>query len=86
MAEGRLEANYQDERSVHLDKPDLWFTGKEMKEALKDKDAISAVRFFRTFSDCGFPYGSAWAYNPNMCVEIVEMLMPLKNIYQPRLN
>lgn len=85
MAEGRLETEYPDDRSVYLEKPDLWFTGKEMKESKKDKEALSALRFFKTYVECGFPYGPAWASNPNICVEIVELLTPMKNIYQPRL-
>lgn len=84
MAEGRLENDYADERSVYLDKPGIWTTGKEIREAINDYEAVSAVRFFRRYDEMGMPFGS-WGNTPNPVIETIEALAPLRDKYKPRL-
>lgn len=84
MAEGRTNAKYADHREIYFSKPGMWATGKEIRETLEDKEAINAVVFFRRYDEMGLPYGP-WGMNPNLCVEVVEALAPLRDTYKPRL-
>lgn len=84
MVEGRLDAEYADSREMYFEKPDIWTSGKEIREAKEDKTAAECVVFFRRYDEMGMPYGF-WGDNPNPCVEIVEALAPLRDIYKPRL-
>lgn len=84
MAEGRLDSDYDDNREIYLDKPEIWTSGKEIREVKENKKAVDAVLFFRRYSEMGNPFGP-WAHSPNPVVEIIEALSPLRDIYKPRL-
>ena len=84
MAEGRLENDYDDGRDIYLEKPDIWTTGREIKEVKQNKKAVDAVVFFRRYDEMGLPYGP-WASSPNPVIEIIEALAPMRDIYKPRL-
>ena len=84
MAEGRLSSTYADDRAIYLDKPDIWTTGKEIRETLNDHDAQSAVRFFKRYCEMGMPFGT-WGDAPNPVIATIEALAPLRDKYKPRL-
>lgn len=84
MAEERLDIDYAEGRSVYFDKPKMWATGKEIREAKEDIAAAQAVNFFRRYDEMGLPFGP-WGLSPNPQVEIVEALAPLRDIYRPRM-
>lgn len=49
---------------------------------MADQDAISAINFYSHFKRLGMPYGP-WGINPNILVQIVEVIGPLDDLYHP---
>lgn len=48
----------------------------------QDHDLVSAVNFFLRYKTMGLPY-QGWGNNPNVLVEIVEIIEPLDRLYHP---
>lgn len=48
-----------------------------------DKDLVSAVTFYLRYTRMGMPY-AGWGDNPNLLVEIVEVLEPLDRLYHQK--
>lgn len=49
----------------------------------RDKYLDSAVRFYLRYTKMGLPY-QGWGTNPNVLVEIVEVLEPLDRLYHQK--
>lgn len=71
------------DREVKL-KSDIWVKVHDIPELLKSVEAFSAIRFYIRWRTFGFPYGP-WGLNPNVLVEVVEILDPLDRLYHPKM-
>lgn len=48
----------------------------------RDQALVNAVLFYLRYKRMGLPYGP-WGQNPNVLVEIVDVLEPLDRLYHP---
>ena len=51
---------------------------------MQNEEALEAVRFFFRWKRLGLPYGD-WGNNPNILIELVELLAPIDEFYRPRM-
>ena len=65
-------------------KSGVWVRVYDIPGILRNVDALSAILFFRRWQKMGLPYGP-WGMNPNVLVEIVDLLEPLDRFYHPPL-
>lgn len=69
-----------DDRKRQLKKIEV--LDKDIPSIMTDEEAISAVNFYQRFKRLGMPYGP-WGINPNILVQIVEVIGPLDDLYHP---
>lgn len=55
----------------------------DIPSMFRDRGLVSAVLFYVRYTRMGMPY-QGWGSNPNILIEIVDLLAPLDRLYHPR--
>lgn len=86
-----LKEEYTEENSVSIYKAQqdrvialksgLEIKRSDIKEALKDQDAISMINFYLRYKKFGLPHPNGFANQINKHIEVIEVLERLDNIY-----